>query len=68
MNEKEILLAVVARLLLSDRLWERLGEITEEDLRRVNEGQKKLNKWLEERVNEQTKKCREKDSRSPYLS
>lgn len=67
MNGKEILLAVVARMLLPDRLWERLGEITEADLRRVDEGQKKVNKWLEERANEKAKKCGIKEGDCPYM-
>lgn len=65
--EKAALLAVVARLLLPDWLWERLGKITEADLRRVDEERKKVNKWLEERANERARECGVKEGGCPYM-
>ena len=65
--EKAVLLAVVARLLLPDRLWERLGEITKADLRRVDEERKKVNKWLEEMANERARECGVKEGGGPYM-
>lgn len=66
-KEKVVLLAILAKLLLPDRLWEKLGEITDADLRRVDEGQKKINKWLEECANERVNMCGVKGGNCPYM-
>jgi hypothetical protein len=66
-KEKVVLLAILAKLLLPEMMWEKLGEITDADLRRVDDGQKKINKWLEERANQEAKKCGIKEGDCPYM-
>ena len=69
-RKTEILLfAIVARCLLPDKIWDEMLE--SEELQKAwfsDESKGKIYDLLEHCVNEQVKKCREKDSISPYLA
>lgn len=64
-----VMFAIVARCLLPDKIWDEMLESAElQNAWFSDENRVKIYDLLEHCVNEQAKKCREKDSRSPYLA